>query len=73
MAEQHPRINGHEFKQTLGRVKDGKVWCAAVHGMAKSRMQLSDNSSKQRKTKGDKLILKCTGLLSWFDEKTFPS
>ena len=38
----HP-VNGHEFEETLG-VGDGQggAWCAAVHGVAKSRTQLSN-------------------------------
>ena len=35
-------LNGHEFGWTLG-VGDGReAWCAEVHGVAKSRTQLSD-------------------------------
>ena len=35
-------LDGHEFEQAPG-VGDGReAWCAAVHGVAKSRTQLSD-------------------------------
>ena len=29
-------LNGHEFEQNLGDVKDREAWCAVVHGAAKS-------------------------------------
>ena len=45
MVGWHHRLNGHEFEQALG-VDDGQgsreAWRAAVHGVAKSRTQLSD-------------------------------
>ena len=31
MTRWHPRLNGHEFEQTLGDVKDRDAWHAAVH------------------------------------------
>ena len=34
--------HGHESEQFLGIVKDQEVWCAAVHGIARSRARLSD-------------------------------
>ena len=42
MVGWHHRLNGHEFEQTLGMVKDREAWCAPVHGVTKSRAQLSD-------------------------------
>ena len=39
MIKRRHRLNGHEFEQTPG---DRKAWCAAVHGVRKSRTQLSD-------------------------------
>ena len=39
MLEWHHRLNGHEFDQTLG---DRGAWCAAIHGVAKSRTKLID-------------------------------
>ena len=38
----HHRLNGHEFEQTLGDMKDREPWHAAVHGVAKSQTRLSD-------------------------------
>ena len=39
----HHRLDGHGFEQTLGvGVKDREVWCAVVHGVAKSQTQLRD-------------------------------
>ena len=32
----HHRLNGHEFEQALGNVKDREAWRAAVHGVTKS-------------------------------------
>ena len=42
MVGWHHLLNGHEFEQALG-VGDGQgIWCVAVHGVAKSQIQLSD-------------------------------
>ena len=42
MVGSHPvQLNGQEFEQTLV-VKDTEVWCAVIHGVTKSRTQLSD-------------------------------
>ena len=38
----HHRLNGHEFEQVLGLVKHREAWCAAVHGVTKSRTRLSN-------------------------------
>ena len=42
MVGWHHRLNGHEFGQTPGVVMDRGAWCAAVHGVTKSRTRLSD-------------------------------
>ena len=42
MVEWHHQLNGHEFSQTQGEMKDRETWCAAVHWAAKSPTQLSD-------------------------------
>ena len=42
MVGWHYQLNGHEFGQTL-QVGDGQGGlCAAVHGVAKSQIRLSD-------------------------------
>ena len=42
MVGWHHQLDGHKFEQTAG-VGDGQeAWHAAVHGVAKSRTQLSD-------------------------------
>ena len=42
MVGWHHLLDGYEFEQTL-RVGDGQeAWCAAVHGVTKSRTLLSD-------------------------------
>ena len=41
MAGWHHQLDGHKFEQALG-VGDGQqAWRAAVHGVTKSRTQLS--------------------------------
>ena len=42
MVRWHHRFNGHEFEQALGVMKDRLAWSAAVQGVAKSRIWLSD-------------------------------
>ena len=38
----HHQLSGHEFGYTPGVVTDREAWHAMVHGVAKSRTQLSD-------------------------------
>ena len=38
----HHRLDGHEFGWTLGVGDDREVWCAVVHGVAKSWTRLSE-------------------------------
>ena len=42
MVGWHHLIDGHEFEQALGDVKDRAAWCVAVHGVTNSGTQLSD-------------------------------
>ena len=42
MVGWHHGLNGHEFEQAPGVGMDREAWHAAVHGVAKSRTQLSD-------------------------------
>ena len=42
MIVQHCQFNGHEFEQTPGDNEGQGSLAAAVHGVAKSRTQLSD-------------------------------
>ena len=37
MAGWHHQLDGHEFVQAPEVGEDKKAWCAAVHGVAKSR------------------------------------
>ena len=39
---EHHWLNGHEFSKLWETVKDREAWCAAVHGVTKSRTWLSD-------------------------------
>ena len=38
----HHQLNGHEFEQAPGNGEGQEAWCAAVHGVTKSRIQLSN-------------------------------
>ena len=43
MVGWHHWLNGHEFEQTLGEMtKDRGAWCAAVHEISESQIQLGD-------------------------------
>ena len=38
MVGWHHQLDGHEFEQTSGDVKDREAWRAAVHGVTESDM-----------------------------------
>ena len=42
MVGWHHRLNGHEFEQALGDVKDRETWGAAVHRVAKSQTRFNN-------------------------------
>ena len=42
----HHRLNGHEFEQTPGMVKDREAWRAAVHGVTESDVTLQLKNNK---------------------------
>ena len=44
MVGWHHRLNGHGFGWTQELVMDRETWRAVVHGVAKSRTQLSDGT-----------------------------
>ena len=42
MVGWHHRFDGHEFEQAVGVVMDREAWRPTVHGVTKSRTQLTD-------------------------------
>ena len=42
IVEWHHQLNGHEFEQSSGDMKDRETWHPAVHGVMKSQTWLSN-------------------------------
>ena len=49
MVGWHHQLNGHEFEQILGMVKDRVAWHVAAHGVAKSGTWLSNWTAIENK------------------------
>ena len=45
MVGWHHRLNGREFEETQEIVEHRGAWCAAVHGVVRSRTQLSKRTT----------------------------
>ena len=45
MVGWHHQLNGHEFEQAPGEVKDREAWRAAVHGITNSQTRLSNGTT----------------------------
>ena len=57
MVGWHHRLNGHEFEQVPGDVKDKEDWHAAVHGVTKSQTRLSDFTSFHFSSKSLQMVI----------------
>ena len=48
MVRWHHQLNGYEFEQTPGILKEREAWCVAVHGAAKARHNLVTEKNQQQ-------------------------
>ena len=48
MVGWHHQLNGHELSKLQETVKDREAWCAAVHGVSKNQIWLSDWTENER-------------------------
>ena len=70
MAGWHHRLDGHEFNELRELVMDREAWRAVIHGVAKSRTQLSDWTEliEAFKVKGASCLLLA---LEWFKKYSY--
>ena len=45
MVGWHHQFSGHELGKIREMVRDREAWCAAVHGVVKSRTRLGDSTT----------------------------
>ena len=66
MVRWHHWLDGHEFEQALGLVKDKETWHAAVHGVTNIRTWLSEQTAlKRRKCQPSPCLGNTTDRKAW--------